>query len=998
MAVETFMVATTNDGVCGALVDGVDQAAASRTDGWTVAKIAAANAADFRAGTKQASGTFVSASSRPSLFSPMSNAFKIPAALFGTFAATDWVFTFAVRAGTASSQRGRMRMEVYRSANADGSSATKLTSAIVVGTTTAAALSTTADQTTTLTWSPGTTITLSGEYLFFAVAWEITTASGSNNGDVLIRTGQSAGGSRLVTPDFTDQTPTFPNEAVRDNFQRADGPLTAPWFNQIRTGGDGFQTSINTLKTMVAASWDGISWGSTDSLDQEAYITIGSLGTAGRSCQIHLRRMRTADTAYVVNFLSASGNETIDVYRRVNGVDTPMGGSDTSRAIGSSDSVGVRVVGGQITVWHKPLSGSWSLVCIRNDASPLPNAGTPALYCNDSSWMFDNWGAPPTFANTPISLAATLTLTPDMLAQKVAQFPAAAVVDDFNRANQNPPGSNWKETTYADMAGVQVSPQAYWRCIDAAGGLYDWHSGTKIPLSPTGSVLYRQPGCNPRAPWPGYSVACPNTDGASAFYTGTGTAIDSLGDTFSFEMWLQRLSTTDTDYQYLFSKGPGAPSARLNTAGKIEFLLSFGAMMCTSTVGITDLNPHHVIVSKTGSNIKIYIDGEDVSAATTNATPNWGNSYWFFIGAGNSESKGSNFRFSDVSISNLAVTATAARSRFRGNFFQEAVSSQVFLYSLGEPSGTTARGFGVTGLSNATYVNCIQGQASAIVNDPVDGSVGFNSGGRVEIPHNQSYTNGSGDWGIEVWVNPSAACADDAMILGHGGAATNKPFVLGYGVKSGSAQRVWAGFYVAATTTWSTISDTTDLPLNQWTHLALTYVASSGLMTLYRNAVQVAQGTLTGPATIALGNPMYVGAHWSSSVVFPGLIDEIAFWNSAWGGIPSTTGINNRFSYGRGGLQVVSNQLQSIWSATLNYIRNQMWWVAPQGTTADFEVFATLATIPTTTFLKFEIQFRKTFNDATYYGVQLNTQAGNDQILVRRATGTAFLSIGATDT
>jgi hypothetical protein len=69
-----------------------------------------------------------------------------------------------------------------------------LTSAAQVGTT-SAALSTTVDQTTTVTWSPGQ-INLNNEYLFFVLGWEIPTTSGSNTGDVVFRTGHSAAGTR----------------------------------------------------------------------------------------------------------------------------------------------------------------------------------------------------------------------------------------------------------------------------------------------------------------------------------------------------------------------------------------------------------------------------------------------------------------------------------------------------------------------------------------------------------------------------------------------------------------------------------------------------------------------------------------------------------------------------------------------------------------------------------------------------------------------------------
>jgi hypothetical protein len=204
VAVKTYYMASGQDGNFGALVDGVAQTAASRADGWTVAKIASANASDFDAATKQVSGTFAAATGRPSalITNTLANAFKTPTALNGAFANTAWTFTFAVRATVVNAQLGRIRMRVYRSVNADGSGATEITGATQVGTT-SALLSTTADVTTVVTWSPGAVINLANEFLFFTIAWEITTAGGSNTADCVLRTGSTGpAGSRLVTPDF----------------------------------------------------------------------------------------------------------------------------------------------------------------------------------------------------------------------------------------------------------------------------------------------------------------------------------------------------------------------------------------------------------------------------------------------------------------------------------------------------------------------------------------------------------------------------------------------------------------------------------------------------------------------------------------------------------------------------------------------------------------------------------------------------------------------------
>lgn len=205
----TFRVGVGQDGNFAALTE-TDQAAASRADGWVVGKGASGLSSEFDVGIKQAAGTFSanSTTAKPASFltGATANACKTQNAYRGTLAATAWTLTFAVRAVVLSAQAGRMRCRVFASQNADGSAARELTAATQVGTT-SSVLSTTVDVTTVVTWTPAGVITLNNEYLFFVLAWEITTASGSNTGDVVIRTGQSAGGSRFVTSNFVSGGP-----------------------------------------------------------------------------------------------------------------------------------------------------------------------------------------------------------------------------------------------------------------------------------------------------------------------------------------------------------------------------------------------------------------------------------------------------------------------------------------------------------------------------------------------------------------------------------------------------------------------------------------------------------------------------------------------------------------------------------------------------------------------------------------------------------------------
>lgn len=182
-----------------------DVTAATIADGWTVAKVSSANDSEYLVGTKRASTTFTTEAGTPKpgtlATGASANAFRSLNAYTTTFQAAAWTLTFAVRATTASSQAGRVRCRVFASSNADGTSSRELTASTQVGST-SSALSTSADVTSVVTWTPASPITLANEYLFFVVAWEITTASGSNSGDVQFRTGQSAGGTRIASSHY----------------------------------------------------------------------------------------------------------------------------------------------------------------------------------------------------------------------------------------------------------------------------------------------------------------------------------------------------------------------------------------------------------------------------------------------------------------------------------------------------------------------------------------------------------------------------------------------------------------------------------------------------------------------------------------------------------------------------------------------------------------------------------------------------------------------------
>ena len=108
-----------------------------------------------------------------------------------TFDATPWTFNWNLRASSAGCV-GHVNMQVWKSANANGSSPTLLL-ANTAGAT--VSLSSSGDVNSSISWSPGV-LTLTNEYLFFQVEWQETT-TGTAGANVLFRVGTAL----ISTPD-----------------------------------------------------------------------------------------------------------------------------------------------------------------------------------------------------------------------------------------------------------------------------------------------------------------------------------------------------------------------------------------------------------------------------------------------------------------------------------------------------------------------------------------------------------------------------------------------------------------------------------------------------------------------------------------------------------------------------------------------------------------------------------------------------------------------------
>lgn len=361
-----------------------DQTAATRTDGWTVGKVATAFSAEFDAGTKQATGAFTAqgTTAKPASFltGTTANAIKSAATYRGDLAATAWTLTFAVRATVVSAQTGRIRCRVFASKNADGSSARELTAATQVGTT-SAVLSTSADVTSVVTWTPAAAIFLNDEYIFIVIAWETVTAGGSNTADVQLRTGQSAGGTRIVTSNYVAATAisgsdtgsgadaislkraldtdanvpsagtggfTGAGDQVTDTFTRADEtPIGGNWSGPLLPGN---RLGLVSNAMQATTSGGGTAYWAASRFGVNHEISVKCPNTPGNVMDVYVAWDEVGDNGYIVEI--SSPVETADLYSVAGGTPTWI----------ATLSVASAVFGGDVVKIRATLSGStWTI-------------------------------------------------------------------------------------------------------------------------------------------------------------------------------------------------------------------------------------------------------------------------------------------------------------------------------------------------------------------------------------------------------------------------------------------------------------------------------------------------------------------------------------------------------------------------------------------------------------------------------------------------------------
>jgi autotransporter-associated beta strand protein len=141
------------------------------------------------------------------------------------------------------------------------------------------------------------------------------------------------------------------------------------------------------------------------------------------------------------------------------------------------------------------------------------------------------------------------------------------------------------------------------------------------------------------------------------------------------------------------------------------------------------------------------------------------------------------------------------------------------------------------------------------------------------------------DFTAEAWVNPSAYIAENQILSQYD--SSSGRFIV-------ALRNDKAGMFIGGT--WKT--GTTSIPLNTWTHIAVTRVGS--LCTIYVNGVQDWSGTINANALPNVG--FCIGSINASAAGFRGLISDVRAWNTVRIQAQIAGAMNQRLTGGETGL------------------------------------------------------------------------------------------------
>jgi acid phosphatase type 7 len=170
-------------------------------------------------------------------------------------------------------------------------------------------------------------------------------------------------------------------------------------------------------------------------------------------------------------------------------------------------------------------------------------------------------------------------------------------------------------SAYANAVRSTAGLVSYWRLGEASASSAACDSYGSNAGSYGGGVAVGQVGALNGDP-----DTSTRLDGSSGRVSVPHTASLDVGDSFTVEAWVRRGSVSTPNYQAIVSQGANAWMLAWYSSNRLVLRQASVGDVVHSNRTITDTSWHHVAATKSGSSVKLYIDGADVTGTVSNKT------------------------------------------------------------------------------------------------------------------------------------------------------------------------------------------------------------------------------------------------------------------------------------------------------------------------------------------------------------------------------------------
>ncbi len=170
------------------------------------------------------------------------------------------------------------------------------------------------------------------------------------------------------------------------------------------------------------------------------------------------------------------------------------------------------------------------------------------------------------------------------------------------------------DSAYSQAVSQTAGVVGYWRLGESSGATACDALGVS-PGTYTGGVTLGRPGAIS-----GDTDTAAALDGTGAYVSVPDAARFDVGDSFTAEAWVKRGQINTAANGSIVSKS-SSWLVMINTANQIALRKSNAGDAAISTATITDTTKfHHIVATKNGASVHLYLDGVDVTGTVTSQT------------------------------------------------------------------------------------------------------------------------------------------------------------------------------------------------------------------------------------------------------------------------------------------------------------------------------------------------------------------------------------------